>query len=62
MSSVGEDGFMEGREGSGGGRDVNRRREGTGGSQGGNQSTPGVSDLMNCLRDSGETGACWELQ
>lgn len=38
---------MEGREGSRGGRDVNRR-EGTGDfSQGGKQSTP--VDLMSCL-------------
>lgn len=50
MSSAGEDGFMEGREASGGGGDVNRTREGTGGfSQGGKQPTPEVSDFMRCL-------------
>lgn len=55
MSSIGVDGFMEGRERSGGGRDVNRTREGTGGfSQGGKQPTPGASDFMRCLERLGE--------
>jgi hypothetical protein len=55
VSSVGKDGFMEGREGSGGGRDVNRTRDGIRGfSQGGKQPTPGFSDFMKCLERFGK--------